>query len=649
MIRNIILFLFISFTIISCSTRTERNDFNSSVSKEDSLKVYTLIDSANLYRIAGNLESAKTKIELAQKHSKKLNWGLGLAEAHTNLAYINLYESDFESAMANSVEGLRIAEKCLDKKNQGFANLLIGFIYLNLGDTSQVLPYYHKSINIREELEDNYDLGYSYSYIGNYYYTTQDFDSALYYHNIALEHRLLTEDIRSIADSYLLIGATHLKKKQFEKAQEQFQLALLKYAEIGDKKRLAETYRNFAEVYLSQGNNVDAENFLLQANILAKETGSIDNQILISDHLADIKYQDEKYQEAYDYLHLHIDMYQENSGESEYRAIVKNILKYKNDKEKKIKALEYQQNEEKQRLIVIWISILLAIFALFLIFIFSRLKHTKKQKEIIAIKKDEVDKAFSLLGVKNKEILDSINYAKRIQSAILPSKTLIDESFSQSFIIYLPKDIVAGDFYWLEKLNNSVLFAVADCTGHGVPGAMVSVICNGGLNRSVREYGLTDPGEILDQTRQIVISEFEKSEEEVKDGMDIALCSLENNILKYAGAHNPLWMIKKGESEVIEIKADKQPIGKFSNIASFTTHTLELEKGDTIYIFSDGFADQFGGIKGKKFKSNKLKELLISIQDKTIVEQKKILGDTFENWKGDLEQLDDVCVMCVRV
>jgi serine phosphatase RsbU (regulator of sigma subunit) len=286
---------------------------------------------------------------------------------------------------------------------------------------------------------------------------------------------------------------------------------------------------------------------------------------------------------------------------------------------------------------------------LFLIFVFSRLKHTKKQKEIIADKKDEVDKAFGLLGVKNKEILDSINYAKRIQSAILPSKTLIDESFSQSFIIYLPKDIVAGDFYWLEKINNSVLFAVADCTGHGVPGAMVSVICNGGLNRSVREYGLTEPGEILDQTRQIVISEFEKSEEEVKDGMDIALCSLENNILKYAGAHNPLWIIKKGDSEVIEIKADKQPIGKFSNIASFTTHTLELEKGDSIYIFSDGFADQFGGIKGKKFKSNKLKDVLISIQDKTIAEQKKILGDTFENWKGDLEQLDDVCIMCVRV
>jgi len=248
---------------------------------------------------------------------------------------------------------------------------------------------------------------------------------------------------------------------------------------------------------------------------------------------------------------------------------------------------------------------------------------------------------------RNKEILDSINYAKRIQSAILPPDKIIKEYLKDSFILYKPKDIVAGDFYWMEHKNNKVLFAAADCTGHGVPGAMVSVVCNNALNRSVREYGFVDPGKILDKTREIVIQEFEKSDEEVKDGMDIALCSLDGNILQYAGAHNPLWIIRNGA--IIETKANKQPIGKFDIQQPYTTHTFELEKGDTIYIFSDGYVDQFGGEKGKKFKTNPFRKLLISIQDQTMEQQRLIIDKTFEDWRGNLEQVDDVCVIGLRV
>lgn len=260
------------------------------------------------------------------------------------------------------------------------------------------------------------------------------------------------------------------------------------------------------------------------------------------------------------------------------------------------------------------------------------------------------------LEEQHNEILDSINYAKRIQSAILPPIKVIKEHLQDSFVLYKPKDVVAGDFYWLESFavatdskgdKTGVLFAAADCTGHGVPGAMVSVVCNNGLNRSVREYGLTEPGDILDKTREIVIQEFEKSEEEVKDGMDIALCSLEGRTLKYAGAHNPLWIIRN--NEVIEIKANKQPIGQFENQLPYTTHTVELFEGDTIYLFSDGYVDQFGGEKGKKFKSKAFKALLLSVQEKTLEEQKILIDEAFEAWKGKLEQIDDVCVIGVRV
>ncbi|MCB9360990.1 MAG: SpoIIE family protein phosphatase [Flavobacteriales bacterium] len=277
----------------------------------------------------------------------------------------------------------------------------------------------------------------------------------------------------------------------------------------------------------------------------------------------------------------------------------------------------------------------------------ERTKEIHQQNINLAEQKKEVELQKEITELKHYEIQSSINYARRIQSAILPSTKIIKQFLPESFVLYKPKDIVAGDFYWMENKDNKILIAAADCTGHGVPGAMVSVVCNNALNRSVREYGLTNPGDILNKSREIVIAEFEKSEEEVKDGMDIALCSLKqedgNWELQYAGANNPLWIIR--DNELIETKANKQPIGSFRSSQDFTSHTFNLKPNDTVYIFSDGYADQFGGEKGKKFKAKAFKELLLSIVSKTMDEQKIILDNAFEAWKGDLEQIDDVCVI----
>jgi serine phosphatase RsbU (regulator of sigma subunit) len=193
------------------------------------------------------------------------------------------------------------------------------------------------------------------------------------------------------------------------------------------------------------------------------------------------------------------------------------------------------------------------------------------------------------------------------------------------------------------------LFAAADCTGHGVPGAMVSVVCNNGLNRSVREHGVINPGKILDKTREIVIQEFEKSDEDVKDGMDISLCAInpEKNQLHWAGANNPLWILRN--NEILEYKPDKQAIGKTENPKPFTTHTIELQEKDTIYIFTDGYQDQFGGLKQKKFRISQMRELFLSLTAKSMEEQRKIIDASFETWKGELEQVDDVCIIGVRV
>jgi serine phosphatase RsbU (regulator of sigma subunit) len=276
-----------------------------------------------------------------------------------------------------------------------------------------------------------------------------------------------------------------------------------------------------------------------------------------------------------------------------------------------------------------------------------------KKLEILQIKTIEQNKQLEVqknsLEYKNKEILDSLTYAKRIQSAILPQPKLVKEFLEDSFILYKPKDIVAGDFYWLEIVEDNVLFAAADCTGHGVPGAMVSVVCNNGLNRAVREHKLIEPDQILNKTRELVIEEFEKSDEEVNDGMDISLCvlNLETFQLKWAGANNPLWILRNGE--IIEYKGDKQPIGKHYDSKPFSLIDVQLEKNDIIYIFTDGFQDQFGGAKEKKFRAAQMKELLLSLIEKSMEEQRKMIDTSFESWKGELEQVDDVCVIGVRV
>ena len=286
-------------------------------------------------------------------------------------------------------------------------------------------------------------------------------------------------------------------------------------------------------------------------------------------------------------------------------AIIQQGFKYEYEKEQALADAKHNelmhikseqiktQNEkiEKEKVIKysLFIGMLIVIASLFVIF--KNLRKTKLQK--------------ALIETQHKDLTSSITYAKRIQAALLPTNSAVTESFNESFILYLPKDIVAGDFYWLEKTKDTTLFAVADCTGHGVPGAMVSVICNNGLNRSVREYNITQPSKILDKTREIVIQEFAKSNEDIQDGMDIALCSIKGDKLNYSGAHNPLIVIRN--KEVIKVKADRQPIGTYIKPEDFTNHTLDIQKDDMIYIFTDGFVDQFGGEKGKKYR---LKNLL---------------------------------------
>jgi len=281
---------------------------------------------------------------------------------------------------------------------------------------------------------------------------------------------------------------------------------------------------------------------------------------------------------------------------------------------------------------------------------YDQLNEDQKNQQIQNINKFKnarIKEQKLLIEETHREIQESIRYAERIQSAVLPQKREIIEHLPDSFVYYQPKDVVAGDFYWLECLGEEVLFAVADCTGHGVPGAMLSVLCNNALNRSVREFELFNPAHILDKTREIIIEEFNKSQNKVYDGMDIALCWLKGDKLIFSGAYNPLLIIR--DNELIEIKADKQPVALYDNMKSFTFQEFELQKGDVLYLFSDGFQDQFGGPKFKKYKKSKFKTFLQEIHQEPMKIQKQLLKSEFIKWKANNDQTDDVCILGFRV
>ena len=294
-------------------------------------------------------------------------------------------------------------------------------------------------------------------------------------------------------------------------------------------------------------------------------------------------------------------------------------------------------------IIITGIIILIITFILWNIYFRREVKLRLEAEEKLQDTLNEVEE-------KNKEITDSINYAKRIQEAILPSFDFIKTHLPDTHIYYQPKDIVAGDFYWAEKIGDTFYIAAADCTGHGVPGALVSVICSNALNRSVKEFKATEPGDILNKSRELVLESFSKSGGDIKDGMDISLLSIKGHEVKWAGANNPLWYISgSGKKELREIKANKQPIGKTDDPEPFTTHNLSLTNGDTLYLFTDGYADQFGGPKGKKFKYKQFEELLVSTKDLALNEQFGLITKELNNWKNKLEQVDDICVIGIRL
>ncbi|MGP8215699.1 MAG: tetratricopeptide repeat protein [Bacteroidia bacterium] len=651
-----------------------------------------------------------------------------------NIENIYFNKSDYPKAIEYSNKILTINQEIGDKNGISENFWGIGNLYSRIGNYPNALEYFYKSLKIANEAKDNPNIFNSLLSISGIYLLQKNYPKAMEYDSLAyLTNQKTGNKVRT---AYVLgnMGGIYEEKGDTVKAIEYYNKALSIGEELGNKNTVAVNLTNIGTIYFMQGNYYKALEYEKNAQKMYRDEGNkvsaslsivmtgiiylklknfkqaklcFDTSLVLSQYF--------RYKRVIKGAYLGLAVY--DSAIGNYRSAFEDYKKYilyrdslendentkktvqvemnyefeqkqaaeKAEQDKKDAIAEQERNKQKViRNSFIGGFVLMLALAFFIFrgyrqkqraneIITKQKAEVEKQKEIVEHQKELVEQQKELVEEKNKEILDSITYAKRLQDAILPPLSLIKQFLPDSFVLYKPKDIVAGDFYWVAPLppggssvntknpplegREAVLIAAADCTGHGVPGALVSVVCSNALNRTVKEFRITEPGKILDKVRELVLETFEKSESNVQDGMDISLASLTPSKggiqIQWAGAFNTLWYIQNGEMK--ESPADKQPIGKTDNPKPFTTHTITLNppsegrEAGILYLFTDGYADQFGGPKGKKFKYKQLQELLLSNASKSMEEQKIALESTLESWKDGLEQVDDILVIGIRV
>ncbi|MDP2384844.1 MAG: tetratricopeptide repeat protein [Bacteroidota bacterium] len=607
----------------------------------------------------GDIHEALVFYHQSLKIKEEINNQRGAASSYNNIGSIYMAQGNIQKALEYYNKSLKIKEELKDKKGVATSLNNIADIYINQGQTDKALEYYIQSLLLEKEINNKAGEAISLTNIGNLYVKKGDLEKGLEYHTKCIKLREELANKNGIGMSLNSIGTVYLLKKNYPVALEYYTKSFNFLQETGDKKNMIWSYLNMAEVYIIQKKYPQALENSSKSMSLSKELGFPLEIRNAAKQLSRIYTATGNYQKALENYELHIQMRDSISNQETRKASLKQQFKYEYEKkstadsvahakENEIKniELEKQQAEIKAKRYTQYALFGgLALMIVFAGFIFNRFKITQKQKVLIDMQKRVVEEA-------HKEIIDSINYAERLQRSLMASDDLLNKNIKNYFVYLNPKEAVSGDFYWASTLHNgNFCLIAADSTGHGVPGAIMSMMNMNSLKESVQE-NLCEPHEILNKTRSIIIETLanDGSMEGGKDGMDAALIVFNSEKTKgeFSLANNPLWLIRKGE--LIEYKPDKMPVGKHDRQdVPFSKQEILLEKDDLIYILTDGYADQFGGEKGKKFMYKPLKELLLSVQDKTMSEQRDVLHKRFEEWKGGMEQVDDVCIIGIKI
>jgi serine phosphatase RsbU (regulator of sigma subunit) len=630
---------------------------------------------------ARSLEHARKALKIS-KEIKSLR-SEALALHNIGNAYYNL--ADYKTALDYYLRSLRIKESLgVNKKGLLVSLGSVGNVFLDLKKPDEAYKYLNQALQIAKEIDHKTGTASALIAIGTVYSEKKDFDKALQYDFQALKIFEETGNTEAAATCYNNIADAYQDLGDFKKSRFYVTKASRLYEETGNVYGMALAYNNMGSLYEKTGEYQRAINYYKQGLEKANQIGANDRVLAAYKGLADCYKRTGQYREALSVNELYQQMNDSIYNTESTKQIAEMQGKFEAEKKSQEIALltkdkKIRENElGKQRTINLILAIGSCLVLLLAIVAIRAYTQKKKINNELAVKNLKIETAYNIIEDQHKDITGSIRYAKRLQEAILPTSAFKTIFGDKAFVFYKPKDIVSGDFYWVHEVRNEpgiqneavnvqlrtsnskqILFAAVDCTGHGVPGAFMSIVGHSLLNQSVNEHGRTKPSEILDELNVGVNNTLRQTVEEsiVKDGMDMALCSLteqENGGFKFefAGANNPVWIVRANNSKVVtEIKGDKFPIGNFvgEELHQFANHQTELLPGDTIYIFTDGFADQFGGAKGKKFKYKPLQELLISINNKSMREQHDLLGKTLVEWKGDLEQVDDILIIGIRI
>ncbi|MES2566679.1 MAG: SpoIIE family protein phosphatase [Bacteroidota bacterium] len=621
----------------------------------------SLVDSANKYEnIDWNLSYSYAKMAM---QNKDVNFSYEDVIS-LNTIFDTYYQklNMLDSAFSINKQSLKLATEHKDTTLIAYSLNNMAGIYDLTGNYRVSIQMYKKALAILETLKDIKQIGNTNHNMAIPYSKLELYDSAKYYTSIALLNYQKVNDYSGIALCYDSYGSEADRLANYTEAIKFYKMEIENFKKANETANLIIPYQNIAETYLKIKDYTSCKQYLDLAMTLAIELGSKVDMYDVSNTYA-------KYYEATgDYKTANLFMRRYYEGKD---TMINNQLKTELSDQKSefdrenseimltIQKLEAEKNLRSKQSLT-WVLVLSSMFFI-IVLILSVNKYRAKQKSFVELNeyKNQLISQKEKIEETQKEIIDSINYAKRIQSAIMPKEEDVLIYFPESFLLYKPKNIVAGDFYFFETTSTHVFYAAADCTGHGVPGALVSVICSNALTRCVHEFNLVDPGKILDKTRELVLKTFQRSGDNVKDGMDISLCVFEIEDLKsnstisvkWAGANNTLWyinFIQEGPA-LKKIKANKQAIGHNENQQPYTTHDIKLNKGDILYLFTDGYADQFGGIKEKKFKAAHLEKHITTICTNSLQDQKILLEKSFNQWMGNLEQVDDVCVIGIRI
>jgi len=628
--------------------------------KIDSNKVDILSDLSWEYCFS-NTDSALYYVEKAIKLSDEMGNLRCQSKSYSQRATVFYFKGDLDKSISDYLAALKIDEQLKDSVGISSDLMNIGSVYFNLNKYNQALQYYQESYKLNGLIKDTVEMSTALSNIGAIYLKQNELELGL---EAFKECLIVSKEPRIRANLYQNIAHIYIENKDYENSLINLQKALNISEQNGLKFNEAKIANAMANNYSLSGQSKLAIEYAERALELSKELGAKEVVEHSYQHLSSFYADLNNYERAYHYRLKYIDVHDTIYNERSNEIIAEMQTKYDSEKKEKenellrvqgkIDELEIGKKDEELKLEATRRNVLyggIAIALLIAAFIFNRLRVTRRQKLLIQEQKKAVEEQKEIVEEKNTEITDSINYAQRIQQALLKSEEHVSDHFPPHFILLKPKDIVSGDFYWAIEKQGCLYISVADCTGHGVPGAFMSMLGIAFLNEINSGEELLSPAQILDELRGRIIRELSQtgSLEGSKDGMDMCIIRLNKGRenFEWAGANNPLYIVNG--KEIKEIKADRQPVA-FSDFSKpFTNHSVQIEESNCLYMFSDGYVDQFGGAKGKKFKTKRYKELLLSFHKEDMEVQKSQLDNTFESWRGDIEQIDDVCVVGLRL